>query len=84
MVWQLVAVGASCGLLGAGLGWVWAMVMVARDPAIHKILPTQAVVDKEVFTRLRLIAQVKARNPELSFDADGHLKHQVGEEDFDG
>jgi hypothetical protein len=84
MAWQLVAVGAACGSLGAGFGWVLAMVMVARDPAIHKILPTQAVVDKEVFTRLRLIAQVKAKNPDLKFDADGHLKHQVGEDDFDG
>jgi len=40
MAWQLVAVGAACGSLGAGFGWVLAMVMVAdagggRQGGVH-------------------------------------------------
>lgn len=71
-------------LVGVGLGVVVVFLFVARDPTIQSVGEDKVIVDRESFDQLCLIAQVKKKSPGLRFDAKGHLKHQLGEEQDDG
>lgn len=58
-------------ILGLIVGWFGAIYAVARDKNLVRISEDCLIIKREVFDKLREIAEVKTKNPRLKFDSRG-------------
>lgn len=76
----LIATAFLC--LGLGIGWLGTVVVFARDKNLVRIPEDCLIIKREVFDKLREIADVKSKNHRLKFDSRG-LVNGVRQDDDD-